>query len=379
MIILNKPFVSDFLIETIRKNNFSVLDNEVSRKYFSQERLTSTKDAKKEQIFYSNSENSIDWILENLSESELAQMIKISKNKVLFREKLRAIYPNYMFKEVSLSELKELDINSMKFPFIIKPSVGFLSFGVYTINNPEDLKNTIKTIDFDIEKFNNIFPQNVVDTSSFIIEEMINGEEYAIDGYFDENSNATILNIFLHPFFNDKDVSDRAYYTSKKIIEENLIEFKNLLDKIGRVCNYKNFPFHLELRKNGESIIPIELNPIRMCGWCITDIAYYCWGINVYEYFLNQLKPDWENILKNVSEDYFYFTLGDIPSNIDRSKIKSIKYDEYLKNIQTPLVARKIDYTVNPLFMIAFARTPNLDEIKTLLSLDMSKFIEVSE
>ena len=48
MIILNKPYVSDFLIETINKNGFSVLDNEVARNYLPKECLTSTEDAIKE-------------------------------------------------------------------------------------------------------------------------------------------------------------------------------------------------------------------------------------------------------------------------------------------------------------------------------------------
>ena len=33
MIILEKPYVSDFLIETINKNNICVLDNEIARVY----------------------------------------------------------------------------------------------------------------------------------------------------------------------------------------------------------------------------------------------------------------------------------------------------------------------------------------------------------
>ena len=114
-----------------------------------------------------------------------------------------------------------------------------------------------------------------------------------------------------------------------------------------------------------------------MCGWCITDIAYYAWGINVYEYYFKQLKPDWEEILKNASNDYFYFTLGDIPSNINRSEIKEIDYDNYLKNIEKPLSIRKIDYSVNPLFAIVFGQTPNLNEVKNLLNLDMSQFVNL--
>ena len=91
---------------------------------------------------------------------------------------------------------------------------------------------------------------------------------------------------------------------------------KKILNKIGKIGNFRNFPFHLELRKNENKIIPIEINPMRFCGWCITDIAQYAWGINVYEYYFKNLKPDWEEILSNSADDYYYFTIGDIPSSI---------------------------------------------------------------
>ena len=150
-----------------------------------------------------------------------------------------------------------------------------------------------------------------------------------------------------------------------------------LLNKIGKIGNFKNFPFHLELRKNKNEIIPIEINPMRFCGWCITDIAQNAWGINVYEYYFKKLKPDWEKILSNSTDDYFYFTIGDIPSSIDRNKIKNIDFESYLKNIENPLVIRKIDYKNNPVFAIIFAKTSSLDEIKNILKLDMEKFIEL--
>lgn len=377
MFILNNPYVSDFFINTIIENKLPVLENEISKKYLPENLLTKTADAINSQFFYSNSENSIDWIIENMPDSDFAEMIRVSKNKVLFREKLRTIFPDFFFLEIPLNELKKINTDNIHFPFILKPSVGFLSFGVYPIKNKADWEKTLANIDLDIEKFSNIFPKNVVNTNSFIIEEMIDGEEYAIDGYFDANGEATILNIFLHPFFNDEDVSDRAYYTSKNIIKENLLEFKTILDKVAKACGYKNFPFHLELRKNNKTIIPIELNPIRFCGWCITDIAYYAWGINVYEYFHKQLKPNWDEILNNANEDYYYFTLADIPSNINRNKIIEIDYKNYLKNISEPLSTRKIDYKKNPLFMITFAKTKNIDEIKNILKLDMQKYIKI--
>ena len=379
MFILNNPYVSDFLIETIRKNNYKVLDNEIARNYFSPYELTNKKDALKENIFYTNSENSIDWIMENMPQSDLANMIKISKDKILFRKMLAKIYPDYFFMEVDLKEIKNLDFKNLKYPFVLKPSVGFLSFGVYPVKNEDEFRKIILNLDNDIANFKNIFPTSVVDTTKFIIEEMIDGDEYALDAYFDENGETTILNIFHHPFFDENDVSDRVYYTSKAIIQKYLKPFKELLDKIGKIGNFKNFPFHLELRANDRNIIPIEINPLRFCGWCITDIAQYAWNINVYEYFEEKKKPNWDKILKSTNDDYFYFTIGDVDNSIKKDEIKSINYDKYLKNILNPLIIRKIDYKTKPVFAIVFARCDNLDEIKNILKLDMKDFIELEK
>ena len=57
------------------------------------------------------------------------------------------------------------------------------------------------------------------------------------------------------------------------------------MDKIGKEIGYKNFPFHIELRIDKDKIIPIEINPMRFCGWCITDIAQ-----NAYAAALNDRR-----------------------------------------------------------------------------------------
>lgn len=378
MIILEKPYVSDFLIETIKKNNYSVLDNEVSREFFSQEFLISEEEAIeicKEELVYSNSENSLNWISDKLCGTDIDRMITLSKDKVAFRKAIKSIFPNYYFKEVLYSDLKKISLEKLKFPLVLKPSVGFLSYGVFSVQDEKEWKSVLLKLDEEIEKIKGVFPASVVDTSSFIVEEMISGEEFAIDAYFDEKSEATILNIFKHPFFDGKDVSDRVYFTSKQVIQEHLIVFKNLLDKIGKIVGYKNFPFHLELRYDGNVAVPIEINPLRFCGWCITDIAQYAWGINVYEAFLNQEKPDWDEILSKRGEEFYYFTIGDIPNSMSKADILAVDYERYLKNISETLALRKIDYKNNPIFAIVFAKTNDVNEIKSLLSLDMANYI----
>ncbi|MBR5303768.1 MAG: ATP-grasp domain-containing protein [Candidatus Gastranaerophilales bacterium] len=379
MFILNDPYISDFLIETIKQNNYKVLDYGLAKNYFSSNNLISNDNAKAISKLYLNSENSIDWIIQNKPDSLLTNLIKISKDKALFRKMLSKIYPDYYFREVNLDELKKLDSKNLKYPFVLKPSVGFLSFGVYPIYNENDFKNVVLKIDSDIEKLKGVFPLSVVDCTNFLIEEMIEGEEFAIDAYFDENGEAIILNIFQHPFLDKNDVSDRVYYTSKSIIQNYLKPFKELLDKIAKEGNYKNFPFHLELRMNENKIIPIEINPMRFCGWCITDIAYFAWEINPYIYFMENKKPDWEEILKSKNNDYFYFTIGDIPSGIDKTFIKKINFEKYLKNISNPLEIRKIDYKTKPVFAIVFGRCNNIEEINNLLKLNMKEFIELEK
>ncbi len=61
----------------------------------------------------------------------------------------------------------------------------------------------------------------MIDKSNYILEEFINGEEYAIDDYYDENGTAVILNIMKHNFSSTSDVSDRLYYTSKDYIRDD--------------------------------------------------------------------------------------------------------------------------------------------------------------
>ncbi len=366
------------MIETIKKNNFSVLDNEVARELLSEKNLISEKEAVQlcqQELVYSNSENSLNWISSNANGSDLEKMITLSKDKAAFRTAIKDIFPNYFFKEIDYKDLKKLSPSEIKFPLILKPSVGFLSFGVFTVQDEQEWHSVLDKLDKEIERIKGIFPLSVVNTSSFIIEEMIFGEEFAIDAYFDENSEANILNIFKHPFFDGKDVSDRVYYTSKAIITDHLSVFKDLLDKIGKTAGYKNFPFHLELRFDGKNAIPIEINPLRFCGWCITDIAKYAWGINVYEAFFNTKKPDWDKILSSADDDIYYFTIGDIPNNIKKSDILNIDYDKYLQNISNPLTVRKIDFKNNPIFAIVFAKTSNKDEIKNILALNMSEFV----
>ena len=282
MIIIEKPYASEFLIDSIVQNDWPVLENETVKGADIEEGafdLVSSNVAKNYYLtqefplIYSNSENAITWVLDNLPDSNLSSYIKLFKDKVAFRELLKEMYPNFYFVSANLEELKAISAKEIKFPVVVKPAVGFLSFGVHTVNNEKEWSDVITRLEKEMRQASMMYPSHVVNSSKFIVEELIEGEEFAIDAYYDRDGEPVILNIFQHPFLNSKDVSDRIYLMSAGIMIKYMSRFAILLRDIGNLKNIKNFPMHIEVRvtKNGD-IIPIEVNPMRFAGWCTCPI-----------------------------------------------------------------------------------------------------------
>ncbi len=393
MFILDKPYVSKYLEETALKNGYPVLNNETVNElelnqdlnfYCEGYAINQIKEGKNP-LIYCNSENAIDWISKNLDFTDIPRQINLCKDKVQFRKLISKIYPDFYFEEVKTEALCSVDYTKLKFPLVLKPKIGFLSFGVYPIYNEKEWQDTIQSIQTDIEKYKEIFPKSVVNTSSFIIEEMIKGDEYAVDVYFDVENKPVILNIYKHPFSGSDDVSDRIYFTSKNIIKTHLEKFETLFEKIGSTMKLKNFPCHIELRVNDKTAVPIEINPMRFAGWCLCDLAHYAFNINPYVYYFEQKRPDWDEILSKMNDALYCFTIGD---NQGIKDIQNIDYENYTADLISPYSTkdgvspnklfelRKIDYKNFPIFALAFVKFQNEDEVSKVLNMDFSKYIK---
>ncbi len=208
MILIDKPYVSEFLIRTIKKYNLQIISTPIAREMIQDDSLNWISEKEARSIFekdhltrvYTNSENSISWIERNFNSSKLPEQIHIFKNKIKFRELIKDSFPNYFFLGVKYDELRGLNIEKIKFPFIIKPAVGFFSLAVHKVDNLEEWKEVLNNIEKEIEQLQGIYPKEVVDITDFIFEEYIVGEEYAIDCYFDDEGEPVILNILHHVF-----------------------------------------------------------------------------------------------------------------------------------------------------------------------------------
>lgn len=223
-----------------------------------------------------------------------------------------------------------------------------------------------------------VFPDAVVSLNDFLLETYIEGTEIAIDAYFNREGEPVILNILNHLFVSPSDMSDRLYYTSPEIIRRWHEPIREYLLQVASLRDLRNFPFHLEMRIDSTGhVVPIEINPMRFMGFCVADVEYWFYGINPYEHYFRQLKPDWERILAS-REGKRYGMFGiDIPKHLDKSRIR-FNYDKFIGHFSRVIHYTKMDYTRFPMaiYLYAEVEAERFGEFETILRSDLSEFID---
>jgi carbamoylphosphate synthase large subunit len=383
MFILDNPFVSPFLIQTIKENKYPVIDctNKQGVDSLTSKQAIKHISSQTNPTIYSNSENAIDWINQNLSFSDLPDKINTFKDKYKFRQLIQPMYPEFYFQSININELESVKSNNIPMPFIIKPRVGFFSMGVYKVNSHDEWTNTIDLIRQEMQHLKGLYPTSVMDDEDFIIEQCINGEEFAFDAYINDQGQAVVLSILKHTFASSEDVNDRVYTTSKEIIETNLKEFTEFTQQVADLSQVKNFPLHIELRRDSKgNLTPIEVNPMRFGGWCTTaDMSYYAYGFNQYSYYINQQKPNWASLLQEKENKLFSVIVLDNSSGISTDKIKKFNFKKVVDSFTHVLESRIVDYKKFPLFGFLFVETSADDnqQLTNILLSDLSEYIEL--
>ncbi|PLX66317.1 MAG: ATP-grasp domain-containing protein [Denitrovibrio sp.] len=383
MFIFDEPFVSDVLFDTVVRNNYPVLNNEYARNLPNSESLNLLSDERfiecfqQKPLIYTNSENAITWINKNLMFSDIIERIEMFKNKVKFRDLLSGMYPDFYYKEVLFEEIEKLKLNDLQFPFIIKPAVGFFSLGVYYVEDAGEWKTIRGELIADVARIKTYYPADVLDSSGFIIEQVIEGVEYAVDGYYNSSGEPVVLNVLKHDFAGAADVSDRVYMTSVEIVKEVEGKVLKFLDSLSRLSVVKNFPFHLEIRIDDKGkMIPIEMNPMRFAGWCCTDVSVYAYGFSTYEYFMQSRKPEWKKIEQNTS-GVTAMCVIEKGAHINDSTLKGFDYEKLKSKFKNVLALRETDYKKYGVFAFMFLKvdSENSDELKYILNSDLTEFL----
>jgi ATP-grasp domain len=390
MIFLDRPYASDFLRATIAENRLPVVLTGAAREmdlapgpHLLEERAAieaaRIADRRGDLRLYTNSENALGWIAEHLAFTDLPEKVALFKDKARFRELTRSLVPDFFYREVDAADLANLDISQIPVPFIIKPNVGFFSLGVHKINTGRDWATARESLQQDLAAHAHLYPEQVLNAGSFIIEQYVEGREFAVDAYFDGEGQPVILNILEHVFSSGDDVSDRVYSTSRAIVTDNLERFGDFLVELGRLAGVKNFPVHVEIRITPEGdLFPIEVNPLRFGGWCTTaDLTPYAFGFNPYLFYLEGQRPDWPTLLAGKTDSRYSIVVLDNSSGIDPAEIRGFDFDRLLATFEKPLELRKIDYRKFNVFGFLFVETEASEQkaLDSILHSNLREFI----
>lgn len=386
MFILEEPYVSGLLRQTARDLDLPVLDTPAARTAFPEggtSLWTSSAFAEafssgRHRRIYANSEHAIGWVAGHLGGTVLPERIARLKDKVRFRELISDLYPDYRFAAVELADLAAFDPRSVPAPFVVKPAVGFFSLGVKVVEDPAAWPGVAAELQEAARRQGHLYPGQVVGFDRFIVEEAIEGEEFAVDAYYDSEGRAVILDILGHFFADAADVSDRVYYTSPELIAAWRGPFTAFLEAIGRRAGLADFPIHAELRVRPDGrIVPIEVNPLRFAGWCVADMAHHAYGINPYACFLKGTVPDWDRILPARAGKAFALVVADLPSGLDLGSITSVDHEAFLSRFTGVLEYRRVDCRRHPVFGFLFLELPGSDlaSLKGILGEDLSRYV----
>ena len=384
MIIFDKPFVSDVIASYAAQSETPVLDNAAARDVAGRfplrlvDERTFAGAAAAGKRLYTVSENALEWVYAHVDNKALLDGVRMMKDKHALRTALRPMYPDYFFRRVPVSRLRELDIGDIARPFILKPAVGFYSVGVYTVIDERDWFAALDDIERNMAAWKSRYPSDVLGDADFLLESFIQGEEYAVDVYFDGDGEAVIVSIMKHDFASARDVSDRLYYTSREIIRDKLAPFTQYFTAMNRYAGVRNFPAHIEIRETADgSLIPIECNPLRFSGWCTTDLAYYAFGVRTYEYYLENRRPDWDSLLAGKGGAIYSMIILDKPAGGVPQGVR-FDYNAVNADFSQVLHLRRMEKPEYPMFGFVFARTPreNRAELDRIMRSDLSEYLE---
>ncbi len=379
MVILDEPFVSRPLLDWLQASQHPVLDNAFARHAMEQGTMRLNLVGETEALqridaherVYTCSENALAWITERSANTGLVQAIRMFKDKGAMRERLSRLNEGFYFQRVSRSALGSIDAHTLPLPVVLKPNVGFCSMGVAVIESPDAWDEAVKDIERHEDAWHDMYPESVVGLEDYLIEGYIDGPEYALDAYFDEEGCPHILNIWRHDFAGAEDTSDRLYVSSAQIVDETHDAFLAWLAQVNAIVGATGFCVHVELRRTDAGIVPIEFNPLRFAGLGGTDMSYYGCGYRTYECYLEGLPLSIRDVWQaHPTDAYSMSLLGDAGSG-------TFDYEAFAAQFSCVLKLVRFDVKKTGSYGFLFLRTPADDdtERELVLHADLQRFL----
>ncbi len=319
------------------------------------------------------SEASLQVVKEALTDKSRKNAINVLKDKYKFREIVSQLYPNYQFEKVSFQDIVNLKVEEKR---IIKPAKGFFGIAVKTIEKNSDLEKLSKEIEDEIKSTYGVFSQEMLSQNEFVVEDYIEGEEYAVDMFYDKNGEPHIVNIYHHPLPRVEAYLHMLYYSSKEVFDKTYDKSITFFKKLNEILGVKNMVLHAEFKYDSD-FIPVEINAMRYGGVGLGNLIYHSVGVNPYQCFNQEQTPNWTEIWNKYPNDNFAFLIAYNGTEIDKSRyepdIKKLKED-----LNEVLYKAIFDYKSQLTFGV-FCLRETKEGLKKILNIDFNDYFKPIE
>ena len=210
--------------------------------------------------------------------------IEHSMNKFESRNTFNSI-SNIKAKNMIAKSLKDIESFTEKHgTSVLKPNFGSASKSVLKINNFNQSKDYIINL------------MNDCEGQEMIIEQYIEGTEYALEGNL-INSNLNKITIFDKPIeYKEPYFEESIYITPSELSEELQNQIVELIGNACKKIGLENGPIHVEFKILDENIFIIEINPRMIGGLCSKCLSFGLFKVSLEEitlhaFLYDELKP----------------------------------------------------------------------------------------
>lgn len=323
-------------------------------------------------------ETVMDEALNKMDDDEKKEMVSRLKNKVHCREMLAAIYPEFFFREIPVRDLPEIELTPGE-KYFVKPIKGYWGSAAFPVDSQTDRVALMHEIKAQLSKRTHIFSERVVAKDRLIVEEFLEGEEYAVDMFFNESGQPVITNICHHPLPKKLDYLHVVYYTSHQVFQDLYPKFLEFFHALNRSLNARSIPIHGEFKLHKGRLTPIELNPLRFGSDGFCDLSFHAFGFNPFLYFAENRAPDWDALWKGREEKIFAFYLGYNGSDLDIGHYRP-DFRNFRRLFSHILSDTAMNYQDTLAFAVMYIEEDSLERIHELLGVEFNEyFVDIKQ
>lgn len=318
-----------------------------------------------------NSEASLEAVYQQMVDGNRKKAIDLLKDKFLFRSAIAPLFPDFHFSKSSLKDIRQVERKS-----ILKPVKGFFSAGVRIIEPGDDIETLKIDVERELDAYGAYFSKSVLSKEEWLVEDYIEGEELAVDLFFNSEGKPIILNIIQHPMPSDASYLNVVYWTSEELFHQWKRTIEIFVKKLNdQFLHVKHFPLHAEFRIQGDKLIPIEINPLRFGGFCLADLPYYAFGLNPYDIFFKDQAPNWELVWSQAQHQFYCWVLGYNGKGINvKNAVPCHSAFQTFCGEKNIAFYRKMNWQKEPIFAIAYLHLADKALIAKLLKVDFNQF-----